>query len=858
MSAGQKFERFDVEKKLAELSLPDKIRLLGGKDFWCFEDAPEKGVPQVRTSDGPNGVRGRQFFNGKPSSCFPCGTGLASSFDVDMMRRVGEALADECRAKSAHVLLGPTCNMQRSPLGGRGFESYSEDPHLSGLIASAYVNGLQSKGIAATIKHYVGNDQEFERFSADSVVSQRALREIYLEPFRLAVKHANPKAFMTGYNRVNGVHCSEDPKILDQILRGEWGWKGVVMSDWTGVYSVDPSIKAGMDVEMPGPPAMRAGAVMRAMGGGKLTEEDLDERIRNILDLVNYAIDSKVPFYAEEESVDTPELRALLREAAANATVLLKNDDGLLPLSSSSGIKKIAVIGSNAKLAFPSGGGSASLAASYVVSPLDAITEAAEKLGASVEQSVGVAAFRYVPLADQYLSLPDGKGTGAKVEIFNGKPDGSWFQNDAAPKDSAAHTDTTKSSLCFMIDGVPWGKIEKENRMRYTATFTPDVSGKWSFGLGSTGYGSVFIDGQTVVTNLESEWQAGELFFNLGSEERRGEIQLEAGRQYRLVVHTYTDPHRVAAAPFTLASSFRLGAFPAVVEADARKEAADLAAKSDVAIVVVGTNPDWESEGFDRKTTKLPGATDELVEAVLAANPKTIVVNQSGTPVDFPWVNKASTLVQTFFGGNELGNGLADVLFGKVNPAGRLSLSFGKRLEDNPSFHSFGITSETPGKVVYSEGIYVGYRHYDRAKLAPAFPFGFGLSYTTFELSKLSVGAVSAEGDCTLSFNIKNTGKLDGAEIAQVYVAAPSDGSRITSPVKELKAFRKVALKAGESKQVEVKLAKEAWSYWDEHYNKWIAPKGQYGILVGTSSAEQDIKLRGEAKVEKEVRWVGL
>lgn len=778
-----------------------------------------------------------------------------------------------------------SCNIQRSPLGGRGFESYSEDPLLSGLVAAAYINGVQSKGIAATIKHFVANDQEFERFSTDSVVSQRALREIYLEPFRLAVKHSDVAAFMTSYNLVNGIHASESKELLHDILRGEWGWDGLVMSDWTGVYSVDPSIKAGMDVEMPGPPAMRAGTVYRAMGAGKLTVDDLDERVRNVLKLVNYAIDSGVPFYADEESVDTHQLRALLREAAANATVVLKNDAGLLPVSKSSGVKQIAVIGSNAKLAFPSGGGSASLSPSWVVSPVSAITERAKEVGAAVKQAIGVAAFRYVPVLDSHLTHPSGTGTGAKVEIFNGKPAEGWFDNDASPSAKPVFSTDTQSSLCFMSDGVPWDTFERHAHTQvrlhnntaqiligratqadprphlhrqFTALFTPDVSGKWTFGLGSTGYTVLFLDGERVVSNTVDEWKSGELFFNHGSEERRGEFEVEAGRQYRLTMHAYMDPERVKASPFALSSSFRIGGFPTVIEDRARKEAADLAAESDLAILVVGTNPDWESEGFDRKTTKLPGASDELVEAVLAANPNTIVVNQSGTPVDFPWLDKASTLVQTFFGGNELGNGLADVLFGKVNPSGKLPLTFGKRLEDNPSFHSFGITSDTPGKVVYGEGIYVGYRHYDRANLAPAFPFGYGLSYTSFELSNLQVSPVSADGDCKVSFSIRNTGKMDGAEVAQVFVAAPSDGSRITSPVKELKGFEKVTLKAGETKTVEVQLTREAWSYWDEQYAKWIAPKGVYTVLVATSSAEADIKLRGEAKVAKEIRWLGL
>ncbi|BGP25151.1 hypothetical protein JCM10295v2_004071 [Rhodotorula toruloides] len=848
----RKFFNFDVDKKLAELSLAEKLKLLGGKDFWAFEDVPGKGIPSVRTSDGPNGVRGRNFFNGVPSSCFPCGTGLAASFDVEMVQRVGEALGDECIAKSAHVLLGPTVNIQRSPLGGRGFESYSEDPTLSGLVAAAYINGVQSKGVAAAIKHFVANDQEFERFSSSSEVSQRALREIYLEPFRLAVKHSNPKAFMTAYNRVNGLHCSEDENLIDAILRGEWGWNGLVMSDWTGVYSVDKSIKAGLDVEMPGPPVMRNAAnVARVIGAGKLAMDDIDARARTVLEMVNYAIDSQIPFYGDETKVDTPELRALLREAAANATVVLKNDAKLLPLGTAAlAGKKIAVIGSNAKLAFPSGGGSASLNASWVVSPFEAITFAAKEAGAAaIDHAIGVASFRYVPICDPYLS-------NARIDFYSTTPPPHWFNRaDTAPK-QANYSIETSTSNAFLIGTIPWEKLGLHVSTRYTATFTPDVSGPWTFGLGSIGDAVLFVDGQRIVDNTNPT--PGELFFTMGSTEVYGDVELEAGRPYRLELHGYATPEAFGPSPFSFKASFRIGAFPKSTPRAMREEAVELASNSDLAIVVVGTNPDWESEGFDRKSMRLPGETNALVRAVLRAQPNAIVVNQSGTPVELPWVDEAATLVHTFFGGNELGNGLADVLFGKVCAAGRLPLTFPVRLEDNPSFNSFGVTSDTPGKVFYGEGIYVGYRHYDRLKLAPAFPFGFGLSYTTFAFDSLNLSPPTPSGDFTVSFRLANTGERDGAEVAQVYISAPSDGSRIASPVKELKAFHKVSLEVGASKDVVVKLSREAFSYWNEAVSSWVAPAGAYRVLVATSSAEEDIKLDDTVHLEQEIRWNGL
>ncbi|KAL8293753.1 hypothetical protein RQP46_000454 [Phenoliferia psychrophenolica] len=840
------YKKLDIEALIGSLTLKDKVKLLAGKDFWHFEDVPSAGIPSVRCSDGPNGVRGQRFFAGTPASCFPCATGIAASFDTALVERVGEALGDECVAKGAHILLGPTANMQRSPLGGRGFESFAEDPVLSGMVSAAYIAGLQSKNVSACMKHFVANDQEFERFSADSVVSQRALREIYLEPFRLAMKHAMPDCIMTSYNKLNGTHASENRDLLEGILRKEWGFSGLTMSDWTGTYSVGGAIRAGLDVEMPGPPTMRGAALLRQVGAGKLSVDDIDERVRCVLKIVNKAIASGIPFDAPESSVDTPALRALLRTAAASAIVLLKNSSSHLPITSSP--KTIAVIGSNAKVPVPSGGGSASMKSTYTISPLDGITEAAKAIGAKVEYSAGASAFRYLPLINPSMKS-------AKVEIFIENPvKGSWYTDVAGVFPKADWEAAVDSSDCFMIDGVKWEDLGDNPRTRFTAIFTPDLSGPYEFGVASIGGSTLFVDGKLVVENVKN-FKAGEQYFGMGSEEQRGTADLVAGQEYRVELRQSLELTSSKATPFLPCSAFRVGAYPKIGAKEARDSAVELAKKSDLAILVVGTNPDWESEGHDRKHIGLPGETDALVAAVLAVNPNTIVVTQSGTPVAMPWIKEASTVVHAFFGGNELGNGLADVLFGHTNPSGKLPLTFPVRLEDNPAFHSFGITTETPGKVVYGEGIYVGYKHYEKMQLAPLFPFGHGLSYTTFSLSKLAVSSVSAAGKFSVTFSIKNTGKVAGSEVAQVYVGAPVV-DRIASPVKELKAFKKVTLAPGAETTVKIELEKEAFSYWDESKSSWVAPSGAYKVLVGTGSDQ--IVLEGEAKLGETFKWVGL
>ncbi|KAF9464848.1 glycoside hydrolase family 3 protein [Collybia nuda] len=829
----------DVEATLAKMTLPNKIKLLTGLGWWHTESIPEAGIPSMRLSDGPNGVRGTQFFNGVPASCFPASTGLGSSFDVDLAVKVGKALGEECKAKGVHVLLAPTVNTQRSPLGGRGFESFSEDPHLNGTIAAAYINGLQSQGVAATIKHFVANDQEHE--------SERALREVYLKPFQIAIKNSDPWALMSAYNRVNGIHVSESQRLLGDILRKEWGFKGMVMSDWIGVYSTAESIKAGLDLEMPGPSVMRGAALERSIIAEKVFPSDIDTRVRKVLELLEHAHKSGIPFDGPEESLDTPELRKTLRTAAADAVVLLKNEKNLLPFTSDN-VKKIAVIGPNAKYAMTSGGGSARLLSTYTVSPLEGITAAAQEIGASVKYTIGATSHKFLPLLDPYIQRKDGK-QGALIEFWNESPIEDFVSTSPdfnASLGATIWSTPTLGTNCFLMDGI--------DEKKYSARFVPDEDGDWEFGLSLAGAGNLFIN-QKLVIDLSTNPEQGESFFGLGTVDVRTVVPgLKAEHTYDLELRISNGSFIARGSPYRCWGGIRLGGIRQINSDEAIDIAVELARESDATVLVIGLNHDWESEGFDRSDMELPGLTNRLVQDVLNANSNTVVVNQSGAPVAMPWVDQASTLIQAFYGGNELGNGLADILFGKVNPSGKLPLTFPKRIEDSPSYPSFGHKGQEHGKILYNEGIFVGYRGFEIKNLAPLFPFGYGLSYTHFEYSDLISTDISSDGKFTISFKIRNTGNVYGREIAQIYIT--DQHSSLPRPIKELKGFVKVELQPGETKTISHALNREALSFYDDREMKWLAERGKFAVLVAASSA--DTRLSGEIELDNSFTWIGL
>ncbi|OQE22634.1 hypothetical protein PENSTE_c010G06990 [Penicillium steckii] len=838
--------RIDVEKAIEELTLGEKVALTAGRDFWHTVPIPRLDIPSLRMSDGPNGVRGTRFFNGIPAACFPCATALGATWDTELLSQVGKLMGEEAIAKGTHIVLGPTINIQRSPLGGRGFESFSEDGVLSGTLAGHLCKGMQDEGVAATLKHFVCNDQEHERMAVNSIVTDRALREIYLMPFQLAMRICRSACIMTAYNKVNGTHVSENKALIDNILRKEWGWDGLVMSDWFGTYSTSDAINAGLDIEMPGKTRWRGEPLAHAVRSNKVAEFKLDERVRNILNLVNWVEPLGIPEGAPEKALNRPEDQALMRRAAAESVVLLKNDQSILPLKKD---KSVLVIGPNARIASYCGGGSASLAPYYLVTPFEGVSA---KSTGEVKFTQGVYSHKELPLLGPLLKTADGQ-TGFTFKVYN--------EHQSAGNDRTVVDELHLiGSSGFLMDYVN----PKIKSMTYYVDmegyFTPEADGLYDFGVTVVGTGRLLVDDEVVVDNTKNQEQ-GSAFFGTGTIEKRGSKELKAGTTYKVVFEFGTAPTSdldtrgiVAFGP----GGFRFGASRRVSEEELISAAVEQAKQAEQVVIFAGLTSEWETEGYDRDHMDLPPGTDELISRVLAVNPNAAVVLQSGTPVTMPWIKEARAVAQAWFGGNECGNGIADVLYGDVNPSAKLPITFPRRLQDNPSYVNF--RSER-GRVLYGEDVYVGYRFFEKSAVEPTFPFGHGLSYTTFSRSDLKIETVPEQAKyaesgepVTASVTVTNTGSVAGAEIVQLWVIPPS--TDVNRPVRELKAFNKVFLQPGESKTIQLSVEKKiATSWWDEQREQWISEKGRYEVLVtGTGSEE----LRGEFDVGKTRFWLGL
>ncbi|KAG7194961.1 uncharacterized protein KQ657_004071 [Scheffersomyces spartinae] len=825
-------KQFNIEETLNQLTDLEKAQLLAGRDRWHTTPIPRLNIPSVRLTDGPNGLRGVHFFPGIKSACFPCGTCLGSTWNPDLMEDVGKLMAVEAYDKNAHVILGPTVNIQRGPNGGRGFESFSEDPLLSGNIARGVIEGIQSGGVGACLKHFICNDMEDERFKVNVNVNERSLREIYALPFEIPIKHENelarPISVMSSYNKVNGQHASSNYELLTKLLRENWGFKGTVMSDWYGTYDLKTSIEAGLELEMPGPPKIRKPEqIVIQANTNELHQLFIDDRVRSMLKFINWAIASEIPFEGpESETNNTPETAAKLRKYAEEGIVLLKNDGGLLPLNKDSG-KLIAVIGPNAKNTAIHGGGSASVTAYHYDTPFLAIST---KLGKEPTFSVGVHSHKFTPEMSRFLRIPEDKSNGFKAKVYLEPPTAKF----RTLIDEFKLTSPTYIRLPDYAN-----PLIPENNLYYIdfeADFVPDETGDYEFGVTCVGTAQLFVNNQLVVDNKTTQKQ-GTSFYNTGTEEVIGKVYLERGKSYPFKVEFGSGPtsllERRTDSLSDKGGALAFGAIKAISNAEKEiVDAVEVARTHDIVIAVVGLSKEWESEGYDRTTMDLPGLTYKLIEEVAKVNKNLIVVNQSGTPVNLPFINDVPVFIQSWFSGSEGANALANILFGDVSPLGKLSLTFPKRLQDNPAYLNF---KSDRGQVYYGEGVFVGYRWYEATEKDVMFPFGFGLSYSTFEFSDLAVTITTTDKKLKVSLQIENKGGIDAQEVVQVYVSQKK--TTVSRPPKELKSFTKVFLKQGETQRVELQLdTGRATAFWDEYYHQWCSEKGEYDILVGNSS----------------------
>lgn len=667
----QKDHKAKIKEILAKMTLEQKAALCDGADSWHLKSFEEPEIPRVMVADGPHGLRKRDpslkgagLLGSVPAVCYPTAATTACSWDVDLLSELGGAIAEDCLQENVSVVLGPGVNIKRSPLCGRNFEYFSEDPLLAGELGAAFIQGVQAKGVGTSLKHFAVNNQETRRMTVDAVVDERALREIYLTPFEIAIKKSKPTTVMNAYNQLNGEHCSENDRTQNKILRDEWGFDGVVVSDWGAVNKRAKGLAAGNDLEMPSSNGLGTTAILDAIKSGELSQDVLDTSVERLLKLI---------FAGEEVSKgnfsrDEARQHAIARKIAGQSMVLMKNEDSILPLKK--GVK-IAVIGEFAKQPRYQGSGSSLINPTHVDSALDCLKE------------IGV---------------------------------------------DAVYTAGYKT------------KSDKPNRS--------------------------LID-----------------------------------------------------------------------------EAVNAAAEVEVAVVFAGLTDDYESEGFDRTHMRLPDSHNELIDAVSAVCPNTIVVLAGGSPVELPWLSKVKGLLNAYLGGQAGAGAVADILTGTVNPSGKLAESYPLSIEDTPCYHNF---PGNPATVEYRESLYVGYRYYEKADKAVAFPFGFGLSYTQFAYSNPSVSKDKIKDDepLTVCFTVKNIGNTAGAEIVQLYVATKQ--SPVFRPTKELKSFSKIFLEPGEEKELSINLEKRAFAFYNTAMSDWHVQSGTYDILVGASSADMRLELRVE------------
>ncbi len=816
-AAGAAVER-RVDSLLAKLTLEEKIGLLGGVNFFDIPGLPRLGIPQLGTADSPFGVRATG-----PSTLYVGGIALAATWNPALAEQVGAEIGRDARARGKHYLLGPGVNLYRTPLGGRNFEYYGEDPFLGSRTVVGFITGLQRQGVSATVKHFLGNNSEFARNTSDSRIDERTLREMYLPIFEAAVKEAGTGAVMSSYNMTNGEYMSANRRLVVDVLKGEWGFPGIAMSDWGAVHSTLAAATAGTDLEMPGPQHFNRDSLLPLVKAGRVSQAAIDDKVRRLLrNVVRFGwmdrpqLDPSIPRLSQTG-------RQAALQGARESMVLLKNEGDLLPLDRQR-VHTVAVIGPDAFPAVPLGGGSATVPTYHSVSFLEGVSNYLGT-GATVQHARGIPSLNTVARTTRFSTAASGGRPGLMVEVFDSQePSGTPARTrvDQAvslgtPLDIAALA--SGEPLDFSIFGGPPGPLAT----RWTGYYTPQSAGTFDIvvqqgGFMNAGY-RLYVD-DNLVADRWSKMQAIVEATSVALDERPHKVGLE--------YHTMVG----FGSPFVRMGIVRQGSW-------VDPSAVALAAKADVVVLAVGFDPQTEGEGWDR-TFGLPPGQNELIGRIAAANPNTIVVVTSGGATDMAaWLDRVPAVLQAWYPGQEGGTALAEIVFGEVNPSGHLPATFERRLEDNPAYANW---YEQPGtnRIEYREGVFVGYRGFERNATKPLFPFGYGLSYTTFRYDSLVVAPVAGTSGSgarwEVSFDVSNTGTRVGTAVPQVYIANPT--ASVPRPPKELKGFTKIRLQPGETRRVSVPLDVRSLAYYDVKGRQWRAEAGKYTVLVGGSSAD--------------------
>jgi len=816
-----------VARALASLDLETKVRLLTGVNFWAIHAAREAGLRTMVVSDGPAGVKGGSVAHDETTTSLPSPTALAASWDEDLVREIGELLAGEARRKGIDVLLGPTINLHRSPLGGRHFEQFSEDPLLTGRMATAYVLGLQSRGVGGCPKHYVCNDSETERQTLKVDVAERPLRELYMAPFERVVREAGAWTVMAAYSGVRDFRMTESPLLTDPLSE-QWGFDGMVMSDWFATHSTVPAGRAALDLVMPGPDGPWGDALVSAVRAGEVPEAAIDAKVRRILRLAARvgALEGVPPATPPAIRAPQEEVSALVRRASAAGSVLLTND-GILPLDLA-GIRRIAVLGPNAAVPAGQGGGSSNLRPDYSVTPLDGLRAA---LPAGVE-ILSSRADRVRPglqlLTPTQVRLPAAAGSDAgKPGILIRFLEATGPDTPAAltgPLGREFHRDQRSDGRLY------WGgdpRVAGMPLLEVSTLIVPETSGKHRIAFGIRGHVAIWVDGQLALEagnvpekhDIDSMWHEPPY--------QAVEVEAVAGHPIEVVVRWRKFYDQTAIFMYYTLEQ------PTMTPEEALTDAERLARRADAVVLLVGTTDQDESEGSDRKSLALQPRQNDLVRRVAAANPRTVAVVSAGAPVEMPWRKDVAALLLTWFPGQEAGNALADVLLGRVEPGGRLPTTWPAAMADVPVLD----TQPVDGVLRYSEGLHIGYRAWLKAGTQPAYPFGHGLGYTTWEYVAASPGEIN--GLPAVRVRLRNSGSRRGREVVQLYLSRPQ--SSIERPARWLAGWAPVEADAGEEIEATVPVDLWALRHWDVAAGHWAIEPGEFEVQIGRSVA--DIRL---------------